>query len=208
MLSRSRMLAFLVSTGIALSGCGQENNLAPLFEPKVPSQWLPIEEVEIESAKAAWLQSSPSDAISGSMIELKMWSASTGTSAEDVFSNVSPQRVQAVLLSREIFNEELASLELEPTSIADLVIPISTKIAGDGLVVRQNEVTGTGSSFVLEQEVAWDFSGITQTLRLVAEADLESEVMTIFWVRCSDTCFADGSNQVDRVFSQILEKIK
>lgn len=205
MFSRGRIFAGLVFASLALSGCGQIDVSSHIFEPKVPSQWLPVATAEIDSAKSAWIQGSPSDALADAILDFQAWSTSENVTAEDVFSNTSPQRLQAVLITREIFNEELAELEKNPESLEDLVIPISTKIAGDGLEVRQNEVSGSGSVYWLEQEVAWDFSGVTQTLHLVAAADIETEIVTMFWVRCSDTCLADAANEVDRVFSQIQE---
>jgi hypothetical protein len=74
---------------------------------------------------------------------------------------------------------------------------------GDGLDIRRNDVSVVDGLTYLEQELAWDFAGVTQTIFVRAAADLDSKTLTIFWLRCSDSCIADESETV----SSVLEKL-
>jgi hypothetical protein len=185
-----------------LSGCSAES-ANPIIEIKLSKKWFEVSSESLNGVESSWSSSRVSAEMDVKTLSQQAWSLSPNTSATDLFSNYAPQRLQAYVQTRFLQPQELNAIDLSSQALQDVVVSVSSRTAGDGLEVRKNNVSESNGVLSLDQELAWDYAGVTQTIFVRAAADLSSRVLTIFWLRCSDTCVAEESATISNVFSKL-----
>lgn len=178
-------------------------SVEPLINVPFSQKWFEVSVDSLQDVESGWSLAGNSADVSLVVNSQQAWSVSPNTVAADLFTNTAPQRLQAYTQTRALQDAELAALLATSQFIQDAVVAVSSRTAGDGLDVRRNDVSNVNGLTYLEQELAWDFAGVTQTIFVRAAADLDTKTLTIFWLRCSDSCIADESKTV----SNVLEKL-
>jgi hypothetical protein len=197
------VVAALAAT--TLSGCSAES-ANPVIEIKLSKKWFEVSSESLKDVEASWSGLGVSAETDIKTISQQAWSLSPNTSASDLFSNYAPQRLQAYVQTRFLQSQELSALGLSAQALQDVVVSVSSRTAGDGLEVRKNNISESNEVLSLDQELAWDYAGVTQTIFVRAAADLNSKVLTIFWLRCSDTCVAEESSTISNVIANLSVK--
>lgn len=198
-----RAIATALISALAIAGCSQPNDSTPLISFEIPNTWYSLDVNGLNAAQTSWLTATPSDAITEATMDLRAWATSPNIDAADLFSNTPPQRMQAVTFTRPLFTEEVAALSENPENLKDVVLAVNSKVAGDGLDVRLNLVNTSTDIYFLQQELAWDFGGVTQSIKIRAAADLTKSTLSVFWLRCSDTCFISEAKTSEKIISSI-----
>jgi hypothetical protein len=189
-------------TATTLFSCAA-SSLEPLITVQLSQNWYEVPSDSLQNIQSGWSTDGTSVDRDVVVSLQQAWSLSPNTVAADFFANTAPQRLQAYTQTRTLQDAEVSALAATSQSIQDVVVPVSDRSVGDGLDVRRNDVSVADGMTYLEQELAWDFAGVTQTIYVRAAADLDSKTLTIFWLRCSDSCIADESETV----SKVLEKL-
>jgi hypothetical protein len=178
-------------------------SVEPLLTLRLSQKWYEIPSDSLQNIQSSWSVEGTSADRDVVVSVQQAWSLSPNTVAADFFTNTAPQRLQAYTQTRTLQESEVTALSEASQSIQDVVVLVSDRSVGDGLDIRRNDVSVVDGLTYLEQELAWDFAGVTQTIFVRAAADLDSKTLTIFWLRCSDSCIADESETV----STVLEKL-
>lgn len=171
---------------------------------EVPADWTEVAAADLEAAQANWRQEGASAAADSAIIWQSAWSADELVTPADVFANEVPQRLITYAQSRTLYPEERSALKANPNAIADAVLAVGLVEPGDGLEVRQNRISNRSGWLVLEQELAWDTGGVTQTMKVRAMVDAGMTQLRLFWIRCSDTCFFDEAEIAERVLKSLV----
>jgi hypothetical protein len=193
------VVAFAAAT---LFSCAAPS-LEPLLTVQLSQKWYEVPADSLQNIQSGWSVDGTSADRDVVVSVQQAWSLSPNTVAADFFTNTAPQRLQAYTQTRALQESEVSGLSANSQSIQDVVVLVSDRSVGDGLDVRRNDVSVVDGLTYLDQELAWDFAGVTQTIYVRAAADLDSKTLTIFWLRCSDSCIADVSETV----SNVLEKL-
>jgi len=179
------------------------SNAEPLLNVQLSQKWYEVPSESLQNIQSGWSADATLTDRDVVVSLQQAWSLSPNTVAADFFTNTAPQRLQAYTQTRTLQDSEVSALSITSQSIQDVVVLVSDRSVGDGLDVRRNDVSVVDGVTYLEQELAWDFAGVTQTIYVRAAANLDSKTLTIFWLRCSDSCIADESETV----SNVLEKL-
>jgi hypothetical protein len=171
---------------------------------EIPSDWVEIPEVVLQSAQSGWAENEAGAAITSTLSWQSAW-AETEVTAQEVFSNSAPQDVVVWAYTRKLIPVEANSISAENivNALQDVVVPVSASSDMDGLAVRLNQSTTFAGIPGIQQQISWDVGGVTQTIDVRIAWVSASNLIHVFIVRSEDGRRAEQSEVIGNILSSL-----
>lgn len=172
-----------------------------------PWSWTSVDAASLKKAEAGWSDSPAGTYLLDSIVWQGVWGSATQISPADAFGNNPPPQPIVIGMVRKLYQQEQSALQADVSNaLADLVLPVSSANAGDGLEVLQQQQVKLGKLPGLRQVLSWDTNGQTQTLTSIA---VVNQARTrLYWLvgRCADPCPAGQQQELAGVLDSMTVK--
>jgi len=196
------LLAACAAPGVHHVGAG-----TPGLFFDVPRDWSEIDSKLLVKAQSGWNSDQAGAAVVSSLTWQSAWRVDSEIGAEAVFANTVPQTPIVYASARTLLDAEASAISSDIlTALQDVVIQVSTAVAGDGLVITKNSYVVRAGHDSVVQQLTWKQAGTTQTAAVLLI--LSSNHSTLYTVisRCSNTCWTDYSSKINAIMASITVK--
>ncbi len=205
-----RFLTSAVILIAALSGCATPSvhhvGATGLFFD-VPRDWTSVDENLLKRAETGWNGDEAGAAIVQSLTWQTAWSSDASVSPADVFSNSPSETPLVYASSRTLFDAERSGIGTDILSaLQDVVMPVSTAQADDGLSIDVNQTVSLNQHQGIEQKLRWTSNGVEQQVRAVVILSKDLSTVYTFTVRCTTECFNNNAQDVGTILRSITIK--
>jgi len=173
----------------------------------VPREWTSMDPALVTKAQSGWNSSDAGSAIVNAITWQQVWIESAKTTTTEVFGNKPSDSPIVYASARTLYSEEKQGIAGDVlTALQDVVLPVSSATADDGLDVRENRTITINGHQGIRQKLSWDVNGVTQTfgVRLLLDST-QSKLFTVI-ARCSDTCWVSQGDTLNRILASITLK--
>ena len=201
----SAMMLFLAACAVPTTQHVGQSSAGMFFD--LPREWSSISAPVLKKAQSSWTSSDGGQAYVDALKWQGVWSPQSELSPLVAFGNDAPDVPVVYAAVRTLYDVETQNISSDTLSaLQDVVIPVSSSNAGDGLDIQMNQSYLQNSLNAVRQKLSWNAGGVQQTIDTRIVLGKKNNVVYIFWVRCSDTCRTAHANAIAGALKSLTVK--
>lgn len=208
----SRCAVLLTIASIVLSGCAiptaqhvGQSSAGVFFD--LPREWSQVSASVLTKAQSSWASTDGGQAYLDALKWQGVWSPQSELSPVVAFGNDAPEIPIVYAAVRTLYDVEAKNVTNDTLSaLQDVVVPVSSATANDGLDVLMNQSYIQNSLQGVRQQLSWKVGGVRQTIDTRIVLGQKNNVVYIFWVRCSDSCRTENAGAIARALKSLTVK--